>query len=185
MPKIAEIEYASDPNTVKFVLKEPVASGFPRNYANAEIAQTDPLAKALFDAGRVESVVMVDKWITITKGPGVAWNELLPKLAPPIRQAPAVAGIGTQGEAPGMTINQGVKDDPLLQKVFAALKEHIYPFMAADGGGLEVVGRSEKQVLIRYMGACQNCPAGMTGTLMAIEGVLRAEVDPHISVVTV
>jgi Fe-S cluster biogenesis protein NfuA len=39
--------------------------------------------------------------------------------------------------------------------------------------------------MIRYMGACQNCPAGMSGTLMAIEGILRAEVDEDISVITV
>jgi Fe-S cluster biogenesis protein NfuA len=57
--------------------------------------------------------------------------------------------------------------------------------MAADGGGLEVVGRREKQIMIRYMGACQNCPAGMSGTLMAIEGILKTEVDKDISVITV
>jgi Fe-S cluster biogenesis protein NfuA len=57
--------------------------------------------------------------------------------------------------------------------------------MAADGGGLEVVARNEKQVMIHYTGACQNCPAGMVGTLMAIEGILKAEVDPEIKVVTV
>lgn len=185
MPRIAEIEYSSDPDTVKFILKEPVASGFSRNFPNAEIAKADPLAEALFETGYVESIVMVDKWITITKGKEVSWNELLPKLAPPIRLAPTVAAHVTQGSTPGMTINPEVENDPFLQKVFAALKEQIYPFMAADGGGLEVIGRSDKQVMIRYMGACQNCPAGMTGTLMAIEGVLRAEVDPGISVVTV
>jgi Fe-S cluster biogenesis protein NfuA len=84
-----------------------------------------------------------------------------------------------------MSLNSGAQDDPLLQSVFAVLKEHIYPFMAADGGGLEVVSRSGKQVMIRYTGACQNCPAGLVGTLMAIEGILRAEVDPEIKVITV
>lgn len=182
MPKIAEIEYTSNPNAVKFILKEPIASGFPRSYPNAEIANTDPLAKALFETGHVVSIMMLDKWLTITKEESIPWNELLPMLAPPIRQAPSVA-IG--GEATGMTINREVEDDPFLQKAFSALKEQIYPYMAADGGGLEVVGRNDKQVLIRYMGACQNCPAGMTGTLMAIEGILRAEVDPDISVMTV
>jgi hypothetical protein len=30
MPKIAEIEYTPNPNAVKFVLRQPVAVGFPK-----------------------------------------------------------------------------------------------------------------------------------------------------------
>jgi len=182
MPKIAEIEYTPNPNAVKFILKEPIAAGFPRSFPNLEIAQADPLARALFEVGNVVSVMMFDKWMTVIRDDEITWNELLPRLAPIIRQAPPLA---PSGEAPGMALNSDAKDDPFLQKVFEALKEHIFPFLAADGGGLEVVGRHEKQVMIRYMGACQNCPAGLTGTLMAIEGVLKAEVDPGISVITV
>jgi len=182
MPKIAEIEYTPNPNAVKFILKEPVAAGFPRSFPNLEIAQADPLAKALFEVGNIVSLMMLDRWMTIIKDDGATWNELLPRLAPIIRQAPSLA----VSENPrGMALNDDVKDDALLQKVFEALKEHIFPFLAADGGGLEVVGRHEKQVMIRYMGACQNCPAGLTGTLMAIEGILKAEVDSGITVITV
>ena len=182
MPKIAEIEYTPNPNAVKFILKEPVAAGFSRSFPNAGIAQADPLAKALFEVGNIVSVMMLDKWMTIAKDDGATWNELLPKLAPIIRQAPSLA---VSESAPGMALNSDAEDDPFLQKVFAVLKEQIFPFLAADGGGLEVVGRHEKQVMIRYIGACQNCPAGLTGTLMAIEGVLKAEVDPEVSVITV
>jgi len=184
MPKIAEIEYSPNPNAVRVTLKEPIASGFPRNFPNAEIAQTDPLAKALFEEGHVKSVFMIDRWMTIVKEEGIAWNELLPRLAPLIREAPPLA-TSTADQPQGMTIASDAADDPFLQKVFEALKAQILPYMAADGGGLEVIGRREKQVMIRYMGACQNCPAGMSGTLMAIEGILRAEVDQDISVITV
>ena len=182
MPKIAEIEHTPNPNAMKFVLKEPVASGFPRFYPTLEFAQTDPLAKSLFETGHVISVMMMDKWMTVTKNDGIAWNELLQVLAPLIREAPSIAA---GADATGMVLNSDVADDEFLQKVFEVLKEKIFPFLAADGGGLEVVGRQGKQVMIRYMGACQNCPAGLTGTLMAIEGALKSEVDPEISVVTV
>lgn len=46
----------------------------------------------------------------------------------------------------------------------------------------------EKQVMIRTIlsrSACTTCPAGLTGTLVAIEGILKAEVDPEIVVITV
>jgi Fe-S cluster biogenesis protein NfuA len=181
MPKIAEIEYTPNPNAVKFILKEPVATGFPRFYPNAEMGKADPLAKALFETGCVASIMMLDKWMTVIKEPVAVWNEILPKLAPIIREAPAAP----TGPAPGMALRSEVENDPLLQKAFEVLKEKIFPFLAADGGGLEVVGRNGKQVMIRYMGACQNCPAGLTGTLLAIEGALKANVDPEITVTAV
>ena len=59
MPKIAEIEYTPNPNAVKFLLKEPVAIGFPKSFPSREIAQSDELAKALFDA--VGKTVVVDE----------------------------------------------------------------------------------------------------------------------------
>ncbi len=50
--------------------------------------------------------------------------------------------------------------------------------LAADGGGLDTGGRHEKQVMIRPMlsrSACTTCPVGLTGNLVAIEGILKAE----------
>jgi Fe-S cluster biogenesis protein NfuA len=185
MPKIAEIDYSPNPNAVKFILKEPVASGFPRVYRDAGAAAADPVAMALFAAGNIESVAMMDRWLTVVKGDGAAWDDLMPLIAPIVREAPPIAAPDPAGGGAGISIGEGARDDPFLQKVLAALEEHIYPFMAADGGGMEVVARNGKQVMIRYAGACQNCPAGMVGTLMAIEGILRAEVDPEIRVATV
>jgi Fe-S cluster biogenesis protein NfuA len=182
MPKIAEIEYTPNPNVARFILKEPVASGFPRRFLDLGTAMENSTAKALFDIGHIESVVMADKWLVVTKDDSAAWDELMPRLAPIVREAPAVL---PSGDAQGISLGEGAQGDQLLQKVFLALKEKIYPYMAADGGGLEVVSRDGKQVTIHYTGACQNCPAGMVGTLMAIEGVLKADVDPDISIVTV
>ncbi len=34
-------------------------------------------------------------------------------------------------------------------------------------------------------GACGSCPASLTGTLVAIEGMLQKEVDPEIVVISV
>jgi len=186
MPKIAEIEYTPNPNAVKFVLRQPLAVGFAKSYPDATIAEADPLAKALFEVGHVTSVFMQDKFLTVTKDDGIGWSELLPKLAPPIRAAPAVAGDPLAGVE--RTEHPAIQYDPndaFLEKVRQVLTIQILPALAADGGGLEIVGRHEKQVMIRYQGACSTCPAGLTGTLVAIEGILKAEVDPEIVVITV
>ncbi|OQA37023.1 MAG: NifU-like domain protein [Acidobacteria bacterium ADurb.Bin340] len=144
MPKIAEIEYTPNPNAVKFVLRQPVAVGFPKSFPSREIAEADELAKALFEVGHVVSVFM--------------------------------QAVPTPAYDP---------DDAFLEQVRKVLSVQILPALAADGGGLEIVGRHEKQVMIRYMGACTTCPSGLTGTLVAIEGILKAEVDPEIVVIPV
>ncbi len=184
MPKIAEIEYTPNPNAVKFVLKEPVAVGFPKSFPDRIFAATDELAHALFEVEHVTSVFMQDRFLTVTKDDKIGWAELLPKLAPPIRAAAAAGGAPTEPtprpDIPGFDPN-----DPVVKQCWDVIKINILPALAADGGGLEIVGRHEKQILIRYMGACQTCPSGLTGTLMAIEGILRREVDPEIVVITV
>ena len=184
MPKIAEIEYTPNPNAVKFVLKEPVTAGFPKAFRDREMAEYDELAKGLFAIPHVLSVFMQDKFVTVTKDDDIKWTELLPLLAPPIRQAPSASGqapiAAPHHDQPALDEN-----DPIIQQVRRVLAESILPALAADGGGLDIVGRHEKQIMIRYQGACTSCPSGATGTLMAIEGILRKEIDPEIVVITV
>jgi Fe-S cluster biogenesis protein NfuA len=185
MPKIAEIEYTPNPNAVKFVLKDAVAVGFPKSFPNAETAEHDDLAKALFAVGHVSSVFMQDKFLTVTKTEDKGWPEMLPLLAAPIR---AATGLGGQAGVPTTArVFSKIDDenDPLLKDIRMVLESGILPALAADGGGLELIGRHEKQIMIRYMGACDSCPASMTGTLAAIEGMLQKEVDPEIVVISV
>lgn len=185
MPKIAEIEYTPNPNAVKFVLKEPVAVGFPKSFPSAEIAEVDELAAALFRVGNVVSVFMQDKWLTVTKDDGATWPDLLPKLAAPIRSAPSALGQSVAETAKRDFSRVDDEQDPLLLQVRKVLADTILPALAMDGGGLEVVGRHEKQVMIRYQGACGTCPSSLTGTLAAIEGILQKEVDPELGVISV
>jgi Fe-S cluster biogenesis protein NfuA len=185
MPKIAEIEYTPNPNAVKFVLKESVAVGFPKSFPNAETAEHDELAKALFAVGHVTSVFMQDKFLTVSKTEDKGWPEMLPLLAAPIRAAAGAGGTSSAPASPRVFTKIEDDNDPLLKDIRMVLESGILPALSADGGGLELVGRHEKQVMIRYMGAGGSCPASLTGTLMAIEGMLQKEVDPEIVVISV
>ena len=158
MPKIAEIEYTPNPNAVKFVLKEPVAVGFPKSFPNAETAEHDELAKALFAVGHVTSVFMQDKFLTVSKTEDKGWPEMLPLLAAPIRAAAGAGGAASVPAAPRVFTKVDDADDPLLKDIRMVLESGILPALAADGGGLELVGRHEKQVMIR-MNAHLGAPA--------------------------
>ena len=182
MPKIADIEYTPNPNAVKFILKEPVTAGSSRSFPNAESAMADPLADALFKVGDVTSVFYMDRFITVNKEDYVSWEDMLKKLAEPIRSAPSVSESAAEAPAkPAFTPGE----DPVLDRINQVLDERVRPGLAGDGGGLEVIGFHDKKLLIRYQGACGSCPSSIGGTMMAIEMMLKEDVDPDIEVISV
>ncbi|HEU4871757.1 MAG TPA: NifU family protein [Pyrinomonadaceae bacterium] len=185
MPKISDIEETPNPNAVKFILREPVSNGVARQYGAAELAENDPLAKSLFDVGHVVSVFYMDKMITVEKDDEGDWDELLPELAVPIRAAEAVNSAAAAAAAVGGPIAAVTSDDPRLLKINEILDEKVRPALMGDGGYLEIIGLSDHTLSIRYQGACGSCPSSLTGTLMAIESMLKQEVDPELEVVAV
>ncbi|MCH7973573.1 MAG: NifU family protein, partial [Bacteroidetes bacterium] len=59
----------------------------------------------------------------------------------------------------------------------------VRPALAGDGGGLEVLALEGYKVKIRYQGACGTCPTSIEGTLMAIEGLLKRDINEALEVV--
>ena len=184
MPKISDIEETPNPNAVKFILREPVSNGTARSFGSATQAQADALAKALFEVGHVVSVFYMDRMITVEKDDEGDWDELLPTLAVPIRAAESVTSSAAAA-AVGGSIAAITSDDPRLVRINEILDEKVRPALMGDGGYLEILGLNDHTLSIRYQGACGSCPSSLTGTLMAIEGMLKQEVDPELEVVAV
>jgi Fe-S cluster biogenesis protein NfuA len=188
MPKIADIQETPNPNAVKFILKEPVSHGTSHSFKSADAAETDELARSIFDVGDVVSVFYMDKMITVEKTDEAEWDEILPLLAVPIRAAEGKAasnGNGNSAAAIGGAIAVAASDDPKLREIDALLDERIRPYLAGDGGWLEIIELVGSTLKIRYQGACGSCPSSLTGTLMAIENMIRDEIDADIEVIAV
>lgn len=186
MPKISDIEETPNPNAVKFILREAVTNGVARSFNSASQAESDKLAKSLFDLGHVVSVFYMDKMITVEKDGEGDWDELLPVLAVPIRAAESVGNSAAAAAAAvGGAIGAVTSDDPRLLRVNEILDEKVRPALMGDGGYLEVLGLTNHTLTIRYQGACGSCPSSLTGTLMAIEGMLKQEIDPELEVIAV
>lgn len=192
MPKIADIQETPNPNAVKFILKEAVSYGTSHSFDSIEKAEHNALAKSLFEIGDVVSVFYMDKMITVEKTDDADWDEILPLLAVPIRAVEAVAssngtnganGSATAAAAVGGAIAAAASDDPVLVRINELLDERIRPFLASDGGWLEILDLENKTLRIRYQGACGSCPSSLTGTLMAIENMIKDEIDPEIEVI--
>jgi NFU1 iron-sulfur cluster scaffold homolog, mitochondrial len=184
MPKISDIEETPNPNAVKFILREPVSNGTARSYSSADQAGDDALAQSLFDIEHVVSVFYMDRMITVEKDEEGDWDDLLPTLAVPIRAAESV-NTPAAAAAIGGAITAVTSDDPRLVRINDILDEKVRPALMGDGGYLEVLGLKDHTLSIRYQGACGSCPSSLTGTLMAIEGMLKQEIDPELEVIAV
>src|SRR5882724_2369676 len=186
MPKISDIQETPNPNAVKFILREPVTNGVALQFDSPEKAQGDPLAKSLFEVGNVVSVFYMGNMITTEKEDSADWDELLPALAVPIRAADSVTEGSSRGaEGIGGALAAVMSDDPRLLRINEILDEKVRPALAGDGGYLEILELKDHTLKIRYQGACGSCPSSLSGTLMAIEGMLKQEVDPALEVVAV
>jgi NFU1 iron-sulfur cluster scaffold homolog, mitochondrial len=192
MPKIADIQETPNPNAVKFILKEAVSHGTSHSFDSVEKAVDDRLAKSLFEIGEVVSVFYMDKMITVEKTDEADWDEILPLLAVPIRATESVqtgnGANGTNGSAAsavGGAIAAAASDNPIIVQINELLDERIRPYLASDGGWLEILDLEDKTLKIRYQGACGSCPSSLTGTLMAIENMIKDEIDSEIQVIAV
>ena len=140
MPKIAEIQPTPNPNAMKFVLKEPLTWGISRSYESVGEANGDELASALFAIEHVTSVFYVDHWITVTQDGQADWQELMRRLAVPIREAPSAdaqpAHLVAQASAAADTSKLSDADKERLDRINAILDEQVRPDLQGDGSGL-------------------------------------------------
>ena len=186
MPKIAEIEPTPNPNAMKFILREPLTWGISRSYENAGQAKDDPLAAKLFEIEHVTSVFYVDHWITVTQDGQADWQELMRKLAVPIRDAPTADADSAKHAqaAAGNTDELSEADKERVARINDILDEQVRPYLQGDGGDLYVVGLEGNKLKVHYQGACGSCPSSISGTLTGIENLVK-QIEPDIEVVAV
>ncbi|NBC03068.1 MAG: NifU family protein [Bacteroidetes bacterium] len=183
MPKIKEIERTPNPDAMRFVLAEPLTNGVTRSFENSGEAEGDELASALFKIDHVINVYYVDRYVTVTQNGDAVWSELLRKLAPPIRQAKPQENVEEDAEVHA-TKEVQESDDPRLVQINQLLDEQVRPYLLADGGGLKILGLDGNRLKVHYQGACGTCPTASSGTLYAIESMVK-RIDPEIQVISV
>jgi Fe-S cluster biogenesis protein NfuA len=186
MPRIADIESTPNPNALKFILKEPLTWGVTHSYENARQAQDDALATALFDIEHVTNVFYVDRWLTVTQNGDADWDELVRKVAVPIRATPAAEAqtAATVAAATSANISLSPADQQRLDLINTLLNEQVRPHLKSDGGDLHVVGLAGDLLSVHYQGACGTCPSSISGTLRGIENLLKS-IEPNLEVIAV
>jgi NifU-like protein len=95
-----------------------------------------------------------------------------------------------QAAAPGA--NVGFAEMTVVQRLKAVEKvidDNIRQMLVMDGGDMEILDIKENgahfDIYIRYLGACSGCASSSTGTLFAIENILKEKVDENIRVLPI
>lgn len=180
MLTVQDVDLTPNPQALKFILSEKLLNRETRSYKSKDEAKNDPLAKGIFEIQGVVSVFYMDKFITIEKEASIGWGQI---------QRPFVEFIKnfdktTLPEESTEPLISSEEETALLKKINEILDQRVRPALAGDGGGLEVRGLEGHTLKIRYQGACGSCPSSIRGTLVAIENLLRREVNPAIEVVS-
>ncbi|MCD6653325.1 MAG: iron-sulfur cluster assembly scaffold protein [Sulfurovum sp.] len=76
-----------------------------------------------------------------------------------------------------------------LKAVDKVIDTNIRQMLIMDGGDMEILDIKENgahfDIYIRYLGACSGCASSSTGTLYAIENILRQKLDENIRVLPI
>jgi len=76
-----------------------------------------------------------------------------------------------------------------LKAVEKVIDDNIRQMLIMDGGDMEVLDIKENgeniDIYIRYLGACNGCASADTGTLFAIENILKEKLDQNIRVLPI
>ena len=182
-PVQIRIQPTPNPNAWKFILDRSVLNEGKATFNTIEEALGNRFAEELLKLPGVKQVHFFQNVITITSRFDSDPDELQ-------KEVQAVIETRIQLNNPAWTVFDAKKEKrasqtPDVQKIEEILDRTIRPGLQGDGGDIEVVSFSENKLMVHYEGACGTCPSSTSGTLMAIEGILREEFGPEIEVIPV
>jgi Fe-S cluster biogenesis protein NfuA len=178
MLMVEDVDLTPNPHALKFVLNKKLLNAETRQYPDKDSAKDDLFAKGIFEIEGVASVFYMDKFVKIEKITDANWGQI----QRPFIEFLKSFDIDLIPEEKEVEVSEESQDKLLLQ-INELLDQKVRPALAGDGGGLEVVGVDGFTVKIRYQGACGSCPSAISGTLMAIEGLLRRDINEALEVV--
>ena len=178
---LIRIQATPNPNAWKFILDRPVLNEGKAAYGSAKEAEPSLLASALFQITGVRQVHFFQNVITVTHNFDEDPEEIQKNVC-------AVIQTRMPAHNPNVTSLDEKKIrranlPPDLQRIEEILDETIRPGLQGDGGDIEVIKYEENKIYIHYQGACGTCPSSTSGTLMAIEGIMREQFNPEVEVI--
>jgi hypothetical protein len=81
------VEGTPNPNAAKFTVdRNLMEGGSSASYFDPETAKDDPLASRLFSVEGVESLLIAEDFVTVTKSESADWEGLVPQIEQAIKE---------------------------------------------------------------------------------------------------
>ncbi len=165
-----------NPYALKFVSNASFKNEGKATFNTAAECDSLALPRDLFSIEGVKQVHLFQNTLTVTHSGDLDNDILSEKVIAVIRSRFAVHDPAFGEQAPVARPRPAVSD-PKLQEIEDILDRTIRPGLQADGGDVEIVSLEGNELRILYQGACGGCPSSMMGTLDAIQGILRVELN--------
>jgi NFU1 iron-sulfur cluster scaffold homolog, mitochondrial len=178
---LIRVQATPNPNAWKFVLDRPVLNEGKATYSDTKDAEQNILANSLFQVEGVRQVHFFQNVITITHSFDAEVDRLQSEACSVIQTRIAMHNPNQTPVDEKKLRRASLSPD--VQKIEEILDRTVRPGLQGDGGDLDVVKFEDNKLYVFYQGACGTCPSATSGTLMAIEGILRDEFNPQIEVI--
>ena len=182
--KVVRTRDTPNPNALQFVINAAILDNGNISFANKEEAKDDKMAAALFEKPGIINVYVMENFITVTKDDKTSWIPLKDRIWKSIDDTVTVYQSEKKVQLSGVDVVNFAKldNEKKLQGIEMVLDRSIRTNLAKDGGGVELKGIEGNEVSIHYQGACGSCPTSTSGTLKYIQGQLREQLHPELTV---
>lgn len=168
-----------NPKSLKFIMNKNVMNEGRATFSTAEQAGDIMLARDLLALPDVVQVYFFENMITVTQSED-EWDTLFQMVKSVLQTRMPVHNADINLDSQKKKLRENLP--PEIQKIEEILDRTVRPGLQSDGGNIEILKLEDKELFVRYEGACGSCPSSTAGTLQAIEEILRAEFNPEIFV---
>ncbi|MFN3444722.1 MAG: NifU family protein [Bacteroidia bacterium] len=164
-------EATPNPETMKFVFNRMIFPDQTADFPTVESTTYSPLAKNMFEFSFVQGVFIMNNFVTITRVPGVEWEEIIPIMKEFLKSYVA-AGEPIVLEAPKETMKDYGDDNVTVAQIKEILDMYIKPAVEVDGGQISFRDFENGIVTVELRGSCSGCPSSTVTLKRGIEGML-------------
>lgn len=164
-------ESTPNPETMKFVFNRMILPDDSADYPSRGKADESPLAKTLFEFNFVNGVFIMNNFVTITKNPGIEWDDIVPVMKEFLKsyieakEPIVIRSITTE------KVDFG-DDNIVVAKINEILDTYVKPAVENDGGQIAFRDFNDGVVTVELRGSCSGCPSSMITLKRGIEAML-------------
>ncbi|MBS1782330.1 MAG: NifU family protein [Bacteroidetes bacterium] len=171
-------EMTPNPETMKFVANKLLYPGKSIDFPDEASASPSPLAKELFAFPFIRSVFIASNFVTLTKTPETAWDEVIPTvrefLKGYLEDGKTIINedeVIAKPKAASNSVNEN--DTDVVKRIKELLENYVKPAVEMDGGAITFRGFEDGVVRLMMQGSCSGCPSSMITLKAGIEGMMK------------